>query len=71
MRKAPQGRPRSVPQSLFDTVYSLHAEGKGYQSIANELTGLGHDTSKSSVARLLKGRGAYKFQVTSKKEKKA
>lgn len=58
-RKAPQGRPRSVPQSLFDTVFSLHSEGKGYQRISNSLNALGHGTSKSSVARLLKGLAPY------------
>ena len=42
---------------VFDTVYRLHVGGKGYQRISNEVMALGINTSKSSIARLLKGKG--------------
>ena len=54
------GRPASIDESFFDTVFRLHEEGKGYQRISNELMALGVSTSKSSVARFLKAKGIYR-----------
>ena len=53
-RKAPQGRPRTIPQSLFVRVFSLKRQGLGYQRIAKELDALNIATSRGSVYRLIK-----------------
>lgn len=54
------GRRRSIPEAAFPDVHRLRATGMGYQRIAIELERLlGVWTSRGSVERLLKGRGAY------------
>ena len=40
-------------------VFRLYAEGHGCRAISNHLMGLGVETSKSSVERLIKGHGSY------------
>ena len=53
------GRPRSIPQELFDVILTWHRAGDGYLSIAIKLRERGVNTSPSSVRRLIKVEGAY------------
>ena len=59
-RRSSPGRPRTVPQALYGTVFRLYSAGYGYRAIANALMGKGAVTSKSSVERLIRGLGSYR-----------
>ena len=59
VRRSP-GRPRSVAEQHYGTVFSLYSRGWGYRRIADALMALGAVTSKSSIERLVKGQGVYR-----------
>jgi len=59
LNKRPRGRPVSLPQTIFGTLVRLRGEGLGYRAISDRLASQGVITSKSSVERLYKLRGAY------------
>ncbi|MDA1270669.1 MAG: hypothetical protein O3A93_05350 [Chloroflexi bacterium] len=54
-----RGRQPSIPPEMWGTVFRLHDEGRGYRAIADLLIPLHVSTTKSSVERLIKGRGCY------------
>jgi len=53
------GRPRSIPDALFETVLQLYSMGYGYRSITTRLRALGVSTTHTTIRRLLLGLGAY------------
>ncbi len=53
------GRPESIPQSMWPTVFTLHGQGLGYRRVADALIPRGVFTTKSSVERLIKGKPPY------------
>ena len=53
------GRKRSIPESAFGLVFKLYSEGYGYRRISSLLAQQGINTTRSSVERLVKGRGCY------------
>ena len=53
------GRRQSIPPQQWSAVFALYAAGNGYRRIADLLMPLGVSTTKSSVERLIKGRGCY------------
>ena len=54
------GRPRSIPQELFDTISQLYQSGSGYRSSTTYLRWVyGISTTYTTIRRLIKGQGAY------------
>ena len=53
------GRPRSIPESHFETILQRYDQGDGYRRIATYLRSLGVSTTHTAVRRLIKGEGAY------------
>lgn len=54
-----KGRPQSIPEEHWATVFMLYSQGKGYRRIADLLIPLGVSCTKSSVERLIKGLPPY------------
>jgi hypothetical protein len=54
-----RGRPQSIPEEHWSTVFLLYSQGKGYRRIADLLIPLGVTCTKSSVERLIKGMPPY------------
>ena len=54
-----RGRPQSIPEEHWETVFLLYSQGKGYRRIADLLVPLGVSCAKSSVERLIKGLPPY------------
>jgi len=53
------GRPRSIPESHFETILQRYHQGDGYRRLATYLRSLGVSTTHTAVRRLIKGEGAY------------
>jgi hypothetical protein len=66
-KTARTGRSRSLPPAIWSEVFRLYSLGLGYQSIANALWQQGIYSSRGSVERLVKGRGAYRGRRVVKK----
>ena len=57
---ADKGRPRSIPNRVFETIISLREEGFGYRRITSILRKEhGVDTTKGSVERFVKKQPPY------------
>ena len=54
-----QGRMPSIPPTVYQRVFDLHAQGLGVFRIAAALEGMGVFTSRGSVDRLLRGLPPY------------
>ena len=57
--KRSPGRPRSIPESHFETILQRYQGGDGYRRLATYLRSLGVSTTHTAVRRLIKGEGAY------------
>ena len=57
------GRPRSLTESTFERVLSLHEHtGMGSRAITRELRASGVDVSRATVQRALQRRGVYQIK---------
>ena len=59
MKKQGRGRPQSIPERHFVTLFALQQQGLGVRRIATRLNELGIQTSRGSVERALKRQGCY------------
>jgi hypothetical protein len=60
-----RGRPQSIAEEHWETVFRLYSEGKGYRAIADLPIPLHLHTTKSSVERLIKGLPPYPGRTVS------
>ena len=58
-RRGP-GRPKGIPEELFNTILQLYESGDGYRRITSYLQRVhGVSTTYTTIRRLVKGQGAY------------